>query len=766
FNGEDSFTYEVLDGNGGSDTGTATITVTPVPEAPVVSGLSVDTGASDSDGVTFDSTPTITWTADDGDTVEVFRDNVSIGSVTANGGVWSIGDASFLADGDYVYTAIATDGFGTQSATSAPFNVTVDTTAPAAPVVSVISDDTGILADDEITSDTSLTVSGTAEADSTVEVFRDGVSIGTAVATGGQWSLADNSSLADGNYAYTAIATDVAGLSSAASAPLNVEVDTAKPDAPVVDAIADDDATPGDGITSDTTLTISGTAEADSTVEVFRDGVSIGTTVATGGVWSLADPMTLDVDKYVYTATATDTAGNVSNLSGDFDVHVIGPLFSDGFDGVNFDNVVAGKYIAGTQYDSLGGQSEIRFASSQAEATEAGFDLAQAFNGGDDVDTYFSGFGQEIINGNGGNDRFVMIDGFAFDVINGGANDQSNVNDGDTLDLTQYSNGVTVNLTNGTYSDSVANTSGTLTGIETVLGTEASDAITGSGLGDLLVGNGGADTINGAGGNDLIFGDRFRTSEDDYSDDILNGNGGNDSIYGDAGSDMTSGVGGNDIITGAGGRDSLVGDTAGDLSATGGNDTLNGNGGADSLFGDTVGTLKGNGQGGDDILIGGNQGDVLVGDARLMEGATAAGGNDELTGNGGNDTLYGDVFYSLTDGVASSTDNGNGGDDDLDGGTGNDTLIGQSGNDVLTGGTGADTFVFSTGFDEDTIVDFVKGTDKVDVTGFGLTQIELQDIIDAGADVAGDLVLNFLNGDLLTMTGQANQAIDTDDFDF
>ncbi|NRB32875.1 MAG: tandem-95 repeat protein, partial [Rhizobiaceae bacterium] len=136
FNGEDSFTYEVLDGKGGSDTGTATITITPVPEAPVVSGVSVDTGVSDSDGVTFDSTPTITGTADDGDTVEVFRDNVSIGSVTANGGVWSIGDASFLADGDYVYTAIATDGFGTQSATSAPFNVTVDTTAPAAPVVS------------------------------------------------------------------------------------------------------------------------------------------------------------------------------------------------------------------------------------------------------------------------------------------------------------------------------------------------------------------------------------------------------------------------------------------------------------------------------------------------------------------------------------------------------------------------------------------------------------------------------------------------------
>ena len=60
--------------------------------------------------------------------------------------------------------------------------------------------------------------------------------------------------------------------------------------APSITAIADDSGTAGDHLTNDTTLTLSGTAEAGNTVEIFQDGVSIGTTVAdVDGDWSLAD---------------------------------------------------------------------------------------------------------------------------------------------------------------------------------------------------------------------------------------------------------------------------------------------------------------------------------------------------------------------------------------------------------------------------------------------------------------------------------------------
>ena len=102
---------------------------------------------------------------------------------------------------------------GNQSVVSSnTFTVTEDATAPATPVITSIADDSGA-SGDHLTNDTSLTISGTAEAGSTVEVFQDGASIGTVVADGGgHWSKADANTLADGTtYQFTAQATDAAG---------------------------------------------------------------------------------------------------------------------------------------------------------------------------------------------------------------------------------------------------------------------------------------------------------------------------------------------------------------------------------------------------------------------------------------------------------------------------------------------------------------------------------------------------------------------------
>ena len=45
-------------------------------------------------------------------------------------------------------------------------------------------------------------------------------------------------------------------------------------------------------------------------------------------------------------------------------------------------------------------------------------------------------------------------------------------------------------------------------------------------------------------------------------------------------------------------------------------------------------------------------------------------------------------------------------------------LFAGAGKDVLQGGDGIDTFVFETGDGRDTIVDFEKGTDLIDVIGW------------------------------------------------
>ena len=56
-----------------------------------------------------------------------------------------------------------------------------------------------------------------------------------------------------------------------------------------------------------------------------------------------------------------------------------------------------------------------------------------------------------------------------------------------------------------------------------------------------------------------------------------------------------------------------------------------------------------------------------------------------------------------------------GGNDKIDAGAGDDIIIGNAGNDTLTGGEGRDVFVFmaNSNSGQDTITDFVRGSDKI-----------------------------------------------------
>lgn len=102
--------------------------------------------------------------------------------------------------------------------------------------VSGILDDTGFSSTDGITSDRTLVINGTAVANSQVAVFLNGVSLGTTTATGtGDWSYdLSATALMDGNYAFTAQATEPGGAVTALSAAFDVSVDTLAPASVVV----------------------------------------------------------------------------------------------------------------------------------------------------------------------------------------------------------------------------------------------------------------------------------------------------------------------------------------------------------------------------------------------------------------------------------------------------------------------------------------------------------------------------------------------------
>ena len=313
---------------------------TTAPLAPVIVSVTDDvapvTGLVANNGSSNDTTLTIGGTAEAGSTVTVYdTDGTTVlGTGVATGGAFTI-TTSVLGEGAHTLTARATDAAGNQGASSTAFHVTIDTVAPVAPSITAFSVDSGTVGD-HLTNDRTLTLSGTAgAAGNTVEIFQDGVSIGTTVADiGGNWSLADASSLVDGAYQFTARATDGAGNQGPLSAAFQVTIDATAPGAPTFGSVTDDVApviglVADNGSSNDPTLSIDGTAELGSTVTVYdTDGTTVvGTGLATGGAGPIITSP-LSEGAHTLTLKATDAAGNQSAASTAFHVTIdtVAPL--------------------------------------------------------------------------------------------------------------------------------------------------------------------------------------------------------------------------------------------------------------------------------------------------------------------------------------------------------------------------------------------------------------------------------------------------------
>ena len=107
---------------------------------------------------------------------------------------------------------------------------------------------------------------------------------------------------------------------------------------------------------------------------------------------------------------------------------------------------------------------------------------------------------------------------------------------------------------------------------------DEAEIIDGTGLADSIQGAGGANLIDGFGGNDFLVGG------DDY--DRLRGGDGNDTLNGGAGDDRLDGGMGVDTLIGGLGNDRLRGDEGDDiLNGGAGDDNLGGEDGADTMTG-------------------------------------------------------------------------------------------------------------------------------------------------------------------------------------
>lgn len=304
----------LTDSDGPSDT------VPPVAPSGLALAAEDDTGAEDDDSITTQTEDlTITGTAEAGARVELFEGEESLGTTTAD----ETGNFSFdldLDEGVHRFTAVATDAAGNVSAPSAVFAMFVDLTPPAAAtnLDLAAADDTGASQTDNITSRTTgLTISGSAGANASVELFDGETSLGTVTAgADGRFTL--DVSLAPGVHQVTAVVTDVAGNEGEASAPLTITVDTTAPAVPPLPDLAAEDDTGSsntDNITLQTEdLTIQGTVEPGAFVQVFDNGTAVGNGVAgLNGAYSI--DIDLDVGDHTITVRASDEAGNISAFS-------------------------------------------------------------------------------------------------------------------------------------------------------------------------------------------------------------------------------------------------------------------------------------------------------------------------------------------------------------------------------------------------------------------------------------------------------------------
>ncbi len=136
--------------------------------------------------------------------------------------------------------------------------------------------------------------------------------------------------------------------------------------------------------------------------------------------------------------------------------------------------------------------------------------------------------------------------------------------------------------------------------------------------------------------------------------------------------------------------------------------------------------------------------------ARTIVGNTLV---DKLTVIGAQVDLSTLTFTNWTAGVDRLTIKGTGGADVLTGSATTDRISGLGGADVLTGGLGADLFIWTDGLQSavgqsDTVTDFAHGIDKIDLSGFAVTQVFIGGAAFTGAGAQVRYAAGVLEGDL------------------
>ncbi|STK47484.1 adhesin for cattle intestine colonization [Escherichia coli] len=336
-----NYTVRVVDlaGNVGQTATQNVVVDTTSPEAAksiTITGISDDTGASSSDFITSDTTLTVRGVLGAAlganEFAQISTDNgatwVNV-TVAADGLNWSYVDGRTLTNGTTTWQVRVVDLAGNVGATGSQ-SAQIDTVNPAQVLtIASISTDTGSSATDFITSDTTLTLTGSLGAGlasgEVAQISLDGGATWITLTTNGtQWTYTDSRTLTDGSYVYQVRVLDLAGNTGPVVSK-TVVVDTINPTAtPTIVSYTDDvgqrqGTLSSSQATDDTTPLLNGVLSAPlasgEVVYLYRNGLLLGAVTMVGALnWTYSDSGLVS-GAYTYSARVVDLAGNITSSS-------------------------------------------------------------------------------------------------------------------------------------------------------------------------------------------------------------------------------------------------------------------------------------------------------------------------------------------------------------------------------------------------------------------------------------------------------------------
>jgi hypothetical protein len=219
------------------------------------------------------------------------------------------------ANSSTTFTAKAADAFGNTSTLSNSLVYIHDNNAPTPPII------TSSIPLSPSRSSTTPTLSFTGEVGSTIRIYAGSSCTGSVLASGvvpsGGVVAIQVSVSANSTNIFTATATDAAGNVSACSSTFSYTHDATAPSTPVFTSV-----TPASPSNASTTPSIVLTGEVGSTIRIYAGSSCAGSVLASGVVSSggvVAIQVSVSANSTnVFTATATDAAGNVSVCSSTF----------------------------------------------------------------------------------------------------------------------------------------------------------------------------------------------------------------------------------------------------------------------------------------------------------------------------------------------------------------------------------------------------------------------------------------------------------------